>query len=176
VKKYSNFISFPILIDAVRANTVEPLWSVSDRSKITDAQYKEFYKFISNSFDDPLYRLHVSSDVPISIKALLYVPESNMPFAFARGGEEKGGVSLYSRKVLILSKSKELLPEWARFVRGEPLPINFFLNYFSISGTRKEKIFADQHSLIQTSVLQVWLIRRIFRSTCLERFCSAVLS
>jgi TNF receptor-associated protein 1 len=45
-----------------------------DKKDISDEEYVEFYRFVSNSFDKPRYRLHYKTDAPMAIKALLYVP------------------------------------------------------------------------------------------------------
>jgi len=73
-----------------------------------------------------MYWLHFSSDAPLSINALLLVPECNLErFGF---GRVKPGVSLYSRKVLIEQEAQDLLPEWLRFVKAivdsEDIPLN----------------------------------------------------
>lgn len=75
IEKYSNFVGSPILLNNVRANTIEPLW-LKQPKEVTEAQHNEFYRYIGNSFDNPRYSLHYTTDVPLSIKALLYVPEN----------------------------------------------------------------------------------------------------
>jgi TNF receptor-associated protein 1 len=71
-------------------------------------------------------RLHYAVDAPLSIRALLYIPQSHSE-KFG-GGRMEIGVSLYSRRVLIQSKAKDLLPEWLRFIKGavdcESIPLN----------------------------------------------------
>lgn len=125
VKKHSAFVSFPIKINGQPVATVGALWTRSP-SEITDEQHAEFYRFIAHAYDDPQYRLQYRTDSPLSIRALLYVPERHSEL-FGMGRMEPG-VSLYSRKVLIQAKSKNLLPEWLRFVKGvvdsEDIPLN----------------------------------------------------
>ncbi len=125
VKKYSNFIPFPILINGEKVNTVQAIWT-RNKSEINDEEYNEFYKFIANAFDEPLYRLHFSSDAPLQIHSLLFVPQMNMEkFGF---GKMDPGVNLYCRRVLIQQNSDVILPDWLRFVKGvvdsEDLPLN----------------------------------------------------
>jgi len=96
------------------------------KNEVTQEQHEEFYRYISNSFDSPRYTLHFNTDVPIQISSIFYVPESHSEkYGMAR---MEPGVSLYSRKVLISPKSKLLLPEWLRFVKGvvdsEDIPLN----------------------------------------------------
>ncbi|KAJ2805298.1 hypothetical protein H4R20_002149, partial [Coemansia guatemalensis] len=125
IKKYSNFVGFPITVDGEKVNTIEALWT-KDKSEITEEDHKNFYRFISHSWDDPMYSLVYKADAPLSIRSILYTPSKNPE---AMGFERiKPGVSLYSRKVLIMSNAESLLPEWLRFVKGvvdsEDLPLN----------------------------------------------------
>ncbi|KAJ2614204.1 hypothetical protein H4S08_001827 [Coemansia sp. RSA 1365] len=125
IKKYSNFVGFPISVDGDKVNTIEALWT-KDKSAITEEDHKNFYRFISHSWDDPMYSLVYKADAPLSIRSILYTPSRNPE---AMGFERiKPGVSLYSRKVLIMSNAEGLLPEWLRFVKGvvdsEDLPLN----------------------------------------------------
>jgi len=125
IKRYSNFVPFPILVRGERVNTIQAIWT-RNKSEIKDEEYTEFYKFIANAFDEPLYFLHFSADAPLAIKALLFVPKENLErFGF---GRMEPGVDLYCRKVLIAKHPEGLLPEWMRFLRGvidsEDLPLN----------------------------------------------------
>jgi molecular chaperone HtpG len=125
IKRYSSFVQFPIKVDDDTLKTVEALW-LKTKGDITDEEYKEFYKFQANAYDDPRFWLHFNADAPISINTLLFAPTENMEgFGF---GRMEPGVSLYCRKVLIDSDPKNLLPEWLRFVRGvvdsADLPLN----------------------------------------------------
>jgi len=122
---YSNFVQFPINLNGERINTVQAIW-MRNRNEIKDAEYAEFYKFQAKAFDEPFYKLHFSSDAPLTINSLLFVPTENQErWGFIR---LEPGVSLYCRKILIDSSPKGLLPEWLRFVRGvidsADLPLN----------------------------------------------------
>ncbi len=125
LEKYSNFVSFPVILDTERVNTVEAIW-LKSKDSITDEQYTEFYRFAAHAFDDPSYRLHFQAESPIAINALLFTPTQNME-SYGMGQMEPN-VGLYCKKVLIDPKPKKLLPEWMRFVRGvidsEDLPLN----------------------------------------------------
>ena len=125
IQQYSNFVSFPIKVAGDKVNTVEALWT-KGKDGIKDEEYTEFYKFIANAFDEPLLRLHFSADAPLSIRSLLFVPKEN--FETMGFGRMEPGVSLYCQKVLIDQHSKEILPEWLRFLKGvidaEDLPLN----------------------------------------------------
>ncbi|KAJ1678115.1 hypothetical protein EV182_004742, partial [Spiromyces aspiralis] len=125
VKKYSNFVGAPIVIDGEKANTVEALWN-KDKNLITDEEHTNFYRFIGGGWDDPLYRYVFQTDAPISIKSIFYVPGHNPE---VMGYERvKSGISLYSRRVMIMAHADNIVPEWLRFIKGvvesEDLPLN----------------------------------------------------
>jgi len=125
IKRYSSFVSFPVKVNGEAVNTVSAIW-VQDKKTVTTAQYDDFYKFIANAFDKPKYTLHFRADAPLDLKCLFFVPSFHTE-KFGMGRME-AGVNLYSRKVLIESKPKDLLPEWLRFVKGvvdsEDLPLS----------------------------------------------------
>lgn len=125
LKRYSNFVPFPLLLNGERVNKVEALW-LKNRSEIKDEDYDEFYKFIAHAWDEPRYRLHFNADAPLAIHSLLFVPKEN-PEPWGMGQTEPG-VALYCRRVLIDQHPKNLLPDWLRFLRGvidsDDLPLN----------------------------------------------------
>ena len=125
IKQYSTFVPFPVKVEGKTVNTVQAIWTRS-KSEITDEEYTEFYKFVGNAVDEPLYRLHFSADAPLAINALLYVPKEN--YETLGMGRMPSGVNLYCQRVLIDQHSENILPEWLRFVKGvvdsEDLPLN----------------------------------------------------
>ena len=123
--RYSAFVGFPITLNGNKLTNIQALW-LRSKAEIKDEEYTEFYKFQAHAHDEPRYRLHFSADAPLSINALLFVPQENTEkLGFAR---LEPAVSLYCRKVLIDAKPKDLLPEWLRFLKGvvdsEDLPLN----------------------------------------------------
>lgn len=125
LQQYSSFVQFPIQLNADRVNKMEALW-LKNKNEISEDQYKEFYKFQANAYDEPLYWLHFSADAPLAINALLYIPGENLErYGFGRVDPR---VALYCRKILIDDAPKGLLPEWMRFLRGvvdsADLPLN----------------------------------------------------
>jgi len=125
IKQYSSFVPYPVKVNGEKVNTVEAIWT-KNASEISEQEYTEFYKYIDNAFDEPFYRMHFSSDAPLSIKALLFVPGENYErFGFSK---MERGVNLFCKKVLIQEKSEAIVPEWMRFVRGvidsDDLPLN----------------------------------------------------
>lgn len=125
IQKYSNFISFPIFVGENTVNSTSALWS-KPKSTIKDEEYKDFYKFISNDFNDPFFHLHIEAEGTTQFKAILFVPEKNMEFMGFSLAEH--GLSLYTNKVMIQRECKHLMPKYLRFVRGivdsEDIPLN----------------------------------------------------
>ena len=125
IKHYSNFVQFPIELNGTAVNTVQALWT-KNKSEITEDEYSEFYRYIGHDSEAPQYRLHFSTDAPLSIRALLFVPPKSYEHMTMTRGESE--VSLYCKKVLIQPKAKALFPEWLRFMKGvvdsEDLPLN----------------------------------------------------
>jgi molecular chaperone HtpG len=125
IRKHSNFIGFPILVNGERANTVPALWR-EPKFQITKEQYKEFYSFLTYDMDEPMDVLHTSVDAPVQFNALCFIPEKSKDFmGFDR---EDWGLDLYVRRVLIQHQNKDLIPQYLMFVRGvvdtEDLPLN----------------------------------------------------
>lgn len=124
LKRYSNFVGFPIYLNGNRVNTIDAIWA-RDPKEVDEDDYSAFYKFIANAMDDPLDICHFRADAPLEIKALFFIPSFHSE-KYGMGRMEPG-VSLYSRKVLIESKSPDILPDWLRFVKGvvdsEDLPL-----------------------------------------------------
>ena len=122
--KYSNFVQYPILLNGKRVNTIQAVWSM-DPKEVEYETYSEFYKYVAQAVDEPLDILHFRADAPLEVQALLFIPS----FHSEKYGMDRmePGVSLYSRKVLIESKSPDILPDWMRFVKGvvdsEDLPL-----------------------------------------------------
>jgi len=115
INKYSNFADFPILLKGEKVNKITALWRKKS-DEIKEKEANEFYKFISNDFDDPLGYFHLDIEGTVSFKALLFIPK-HAPYDLWHLQREKS-LHLYSNKILIQSDCKELLPEYLRFVRG----------------------------------------------------------
>ncbi len=125
IKKHSNFIGFPIILEGEKANTISALWR-EPKFQITQEQYAEFYKFLTYDSDAPLETIHTAVDAPVQFTALTFIPEhSRDMFGISR---EEYGLDLYVRRVLIQRQNKDLLPEYLGFLKGvvdtEDLPLN----------------------------------------------------
>ena len=115
VKRYSEFVSYPIRVNEEQVNEPKALWTRKPQD-VEDSEYVEFYKQTSHDWADPATWLHIHADAPVQYKALLYVPAMvPMDMNYSDG---RRPLKLYARRVLILEEARELLPEWLRFVRG----------------------------------------------------------
>jgi molecular chaperone HtpG len=143
VKKYSNHIAFPIYLTydksewneaekkSIKTRTTEQVNAASalwrrPKSELKDEDYKELYKSIAGGWDDPLFWFHTKAEGSLEYTTLFFVP-SKAPLDLYHS-DYKGGVKLYVRRVFIMDDSKELLPQYLRFIRGiidsEDLPLN----------------------------------------------------
>ena len=125
IKKYSNYLPFPIKIKDKIVNQINAIWTQS-KSKVKSEEYIEFYKQTFHSQRDPIHHLHFNIDAPIQYYALLYFPESvSNEVLYSR---ESKDVSLFAQKVMIQSSNKDLFPSYLRFVQGivdsEDIPLN----------------------------------------------------
>lgn len=126
IKKHSDFVAFPILVGDEQINQTKPLWRRTPR-EIEPKTYEEFYRQLTMDFEPPLYQTHLSTDAPIDLHAILFVPAKRERGIIERRVE--GKIKLYSRSVLIQEDARELLlPNYFRFVEGvvdsEDLPLN----------------------------------------------------
>ncbi|MGN0486016.1 MAG: molecular chaperone HtpG [Acutalibacteraceae bacterium] len=134
VKKYSDYIRYPIMMDMTETqlkegsedeyetvttptqlNSMVPLWR-KNKNEITEEEYEEFYKSKFYDFEKPLLTVHSKTEGQITYDALLFVP-SHAPFDYYSKSYEKG-LQLYSNGVLIMDKCADLLPDHFSFVKG----------------------------------------------------------
>jgi molecular chaperone HtpG len=143
VKKYSNHIAFPIFLtydksdwdaekkESVKTRTTEQVNAASatwrkSKSELSDDDYKELYKSITGDWEGPLFWFHTRAEGTLEYTTLFYIP-AKAPLDLYQA-EYKGGIKLYVKRVFIMDDSRELLPQYLRFVRGiidsEDLPLN----------------------------------------------------
>ncbi|HMI82979.1 MAG TPA: molecular chaperone HtpG [Polyangiaceae bacterium] len=125
IKKYSDFVQFPIYVDDELVNRSSAIWALP-KSQVTDDQHTEFFRRITGSdTQSPLLRVHTSVDAPVQYHALLYVPEKAPLDLFSK---ERRGLRLYAKRVLIVEDCDKLVPQYLRFLRGvvdsEDVPLN----------------------------------------------------
>jgi molecular chaperone HtpG len=125
VKRYSDFVPFPIYVGEDVVNQKTALWRQSPR-EVTEEQYEEFYRHVTHDYGKPMLHTHLSVDSPIQVFSILYVPSHKDYSLLAFRSDH--GLRLYSKKVLIQEHNKELLPNYMRFVEGvvdsDDLPLN----------------------------------------------------
>jgi molecular chaperone HtpG len=121
VKRYSDFVGYPIRMAKADGELGEPLNSrnaIWDRPKaeVTEQEYKDFYRHVSHDWTDPLRSVPVRMEGTFEAYALLFLPEK-APFDLY-SPEMKRGLQLYVKRVFVMDECKELLPTHLRFVRG----------------------------------------------------------
>jgi molecular chaperone HtpG len=127
IKRHSDYVPYPIFIgeSEEQANRQTAIWRQSPQD-VKDEEYTEFYKHLTLDFEDPLTNIHYRADAPLQVYALLYLPTKAERNMFSLRKED--GLKLYVRKVLIQEYTKDLLPQYYRFVQGvvdtEDLPLN----------------------------------------------------
>lgn len=144
VKRYSDFIGHPIVMDVEREkeselkkgekykvkeeealNSMKALW-LRDKSEVTDEEHAEFYKHISHDLSKPAKIIHYRAEGTSEFSALLYIPSmapSNILYK-----DFKVGPMLYIKRVQIMEHCEELIPPYLRFLKGvvdsSDLPLN----------------------------------------------------
>jgi molecular chaperone HtpG len=134
VKKYSDFIRYPIKMDVKThkpkdgeegefeevleeqtVNSMVPIWR-KNKNELTTEDYENFYRDKRYGFDKPLKHIHLSVDGSINYNSILFIPATT-PFDYYTKEYEKG-LELYSNGVLIMEKCSDLLPDYFGFVKG----------------------------------------------------------
>jgi len=152
LNKYSNFVDFPVYLGDEKINNVAALWHRS-KEEISDEEYNEFYKFVSGDFQNPMQRLHIKIEGNINFKSILFLPETAPPSLLNQ--EVSNTLHLYSNRVFIQEDSKDILPDYLRFVKGvvdtEDLPLNV-----SREVTQSSPVMAKIKSILTSKILG-WL-------------------
>ena len=138
VKKYSDFIRYPIMMDCVKSepkldddgnetdeyvdiiqtetlNSMIPVWK-KNKNDVSQEEINEFYKNKFYDYQDPLNHYQYSVEGNITYTALLFIPKK-APYDLYSEKYEKG-LQLYTKGVFIMDKCKELLPDYLRFIKG----------------------------------------------------------
>lgn len=120
------FNKYPIKLNGALVNNLQAIW-YRDKRDVTQDEYERFYEQLADTKIPYKYKLHYSTEVPLEIRALFYVPTTHGE-KMQMMQQEKLRLHLYSRKVLIKESCKELVPAYLRFVKGivdcEDLPLN----------------------------------------------------
>lgn len=146
VKKYSDFIRYPIkmyfervqkkdpeneesenetITEIKTINSMKPLWT-RNKDEITEEEYSNFCGSQFSSGRNPLDVIHVKAEGTVEYTALLFIPRYAPSDLFSTDYEV--GLQLYSRHVKVMNKCKDILPDWLRFMQGlvdsADLPLN----------------------------------------------------
>lgn len=110
------------VVDTTPINDTNPLWLKAPKD-CTDEEYKEFYRKVFKTFDEPLFWIHLNVDYPFNLKGILYFPKLKNEFELI-----EGKVKLYNNQVFVADNIKEVIPEFLLLLKGvidcPDLPLN----------------------------------------------------
>jgi molecular chaperone HtpG len=167
VHKYSDFIAYPVIyegpgqepgeteeeakeskIETKTLNSMKPIWT-RNRSEVSESDYHDFYKHVSNDWIEPLAVLPLKAEGTFEYESLLFIPAQAPSDLYYHAGET--GLRLYAKRVMVMEKCEDLLPRYLRFVKGvvdsSDLPLNI----------SRQRLQQDRH----ISQIRKWLTRKV---------------
>lgn len=173
VRTYSDFVSYPIMCRHEREeldtgdagslkreekptivvedrvlNSMKPLWA-RNPNEVTEAEYSEFYRHISDDWNEHLKTIPLKAEGTVEYQALLFIPSKAPQDLFYQAYET--GLRLYAKRVLIMKNCEDLLPRYLRFIKGivdsADLPLNI----------SRQTLQQDRHA----TLIRKWLTKKV---------------
>lgn len=173
VKKYSDFVSYPIIQKTQRdeverdeagtampegqttivyedktLNSMKPIWT-RPRSEVSDSEYTEFYRHVSHDWTEPMKTVTLKAEGRTEYQALVFIP-AKAPYDLYYHASE-AGLRLYAKRVMIMERCEELVPRYLRFIKGvvdsADLPLNI----------SRQMLQQDRH----ITQIRKWLTKKI---------------
>jgi molecular chaperone HtpG len=115
VRKHSDFVPWPVVIDEEQINRAKAIWTQSP-SDVSDEDYVDLYKHVSMDWQEPMTKLHIRAEGTLQFNAILFIP-ANRPWQLDRL-DFKVGVQLFQKGVKVLDHADNIVPRFLRFVTG----------------------------------------------------------
>jgi molecular chaperone HtpG len=115
VRKHSDFVPWPVVIDEQQINRAKAIWTQSP-SDVSDEDYVDLYKHVSMDWQEPMTKLHIRAEGTLQFNAILFIP-ANRPWQLDRL-DFKVGVQLFQKGVKVLDHADNIVPRFLRFVTG----------------------------------------------------------
>ena len=115
VKRYSDFVAYPIELDGKTLNSMKAIWD-RPKSEVTEDEYKAFYRHIAHDWTDPLRTIATKIEGTFEASALMFIPSAAPHDLYS--AEMKRGLQLYVKRVFVMDECKDLMPTYLRFIRG----------------------------------------------------------
>ena len=160
LKRYCGFMATPVYFDVIKEeppvskaegeedakpeepkgpeliNATQPLWLKAPKD-CTEDEYKQFYRDVFHTYEDPLFYVHLNVDYPFNLKGILYFPKLTNDF-----GTREGEIKLFSGQVFVADNIKEVIPEFLMLLKGvidcPDLPLNVSRSFLQNDGYVKK--------------------------------------